>query len=237
MPCSPPYCRPSSRSPLEFSEEARSRQAHSRRRARLTVGRCSHTAVYVWRLCGGIRSHFGRQLPEGALLPPRRPRVLRQCCHRGASSSLPFPVLCLWWTLCCASRTCCWGFSLAPSTLHYRWRAASAFSAENHLPRRECWGGCKVAAGRGLENILRQTVGGPSLTQSAQVMEIDGQELNIDILDTAGQEDYAAMRDNYVRHPRTLRSPPPPFPPPPPPLPLTHRSTARERASCACTRS
>ena len=29
-------------------------------------------------------------------------------------------------------------------------------------------------------------------------MTIDGQELNIDILDTAGQEDYAAMRDNYV---------------------------------------
>lgn len=32
-----------------------------------------------------------------------------------------------------------------------------------------------------------------------KVMEIDGQELNIDILDTAGQEDYAAMRDNYYR--------------------------------------
>uniref|UniRef100_A0A7S4PMX5 Uncharacterized protein n=1 Tax=Paramoeba aestuarina TaxID=180227 RepID=A0A7S4PMX5_9EUKA len=28
---------------------------------------------------------------------------------------------------------------------------------------------------------------------------IEGEETNIDILDTAGQEDYAAMRDNYYR--------------------------------------
>ena len=27
----------------------------------------------------------------------------------------------------------------------------------------------------------------------------DGQEAQIDILDTAGQEDYAAIRDNYFR--------------------------------------
>jgi len=28
---------------------------------------------------------------------------------------------------------------------------------------------------------------------------LDGNEMNVDILDTAGQEDYAAMRDNYYR--------------------------------------
>ena len=28
---------------------------------------------------------------------------------------------------------------------------------------------------------------------------IDGQESTVDILDTAGQEDYAAIRDNYFR--------------------------------------
>ena len=28
---------------------------------------------------------------------------------------------------------------------------------------------------------------------------LDGQDVNVDILDTAGQEDYAAMRDNYYR--------------------------------------
>jgi len=28
---------------------------------------------------------------------------------------------------------------------------------------------------------------------------LDGQDINIDILDTAGQEDYASMRDNYYR--------------------------------------
>lgn len=30
-------------------------------------------------------------------------------------------------------------------------------------------------------------------------IEIDGNEVNLDILDTAGQEEYAAMRDNYYR--------------------------------------
>ena len=30
-------------------------------------------------------------------------------------------------------------------------------------------------------------------------MIFDGQEAQIDILDTAGQEDYAAIRDNYFR--------------------------------------
>ena len=28
---------------------------------------------------------------------------------------------------------------------------------------------------------------------------LEGEEMNVDILDTAGQEDYAAMRDNYYR--------------------------------------
>jgi len=28
---------------------------------------------------------------------------------------------------------------------------------------------------------------------------LDGEEAQIDILDTAGQEDYAAIRDNYFR--------------------------------------
>lgn len=28
---------------------------------------------------------------------------------------------------------------------------------------------------------------------------MDGEEVQIDILDTAGQEDYAAIRDNYFR--------------------------------------
>merc|ERR1719282_839624 len=28
---------------------------------------------------------------------------------------------------------------------------------------------------------------------------LDGEEVQIDILDTAGQEDYAAIRDNYIR--------------------------------------
>lgn len=28
---------------------------------------------------------------------------------------------------------------------------------------------------------------------------LDGEEVQIDILDTAGQEDYAAIRDNYFR--------------------------------------
>jgi Ras-related protein Ral-A len=28
---------------------------------------------------------------------------------------------------------------------------------------------------------------------------LDGDEVQIDILDTAGQEDYAAIRDNYFR--------------------------------------
>jgi len=28
---------------------------------------------------------------------------------------------------------------------------------------------------------------------------LDGQEVTVDILDTAGQEDYAAIRDNYFR--------------------------------------
>ncbi len=28
---------------------------------------------------------------------------------------------------------------------------------------------------------------------------IDGKEAQVDILDTAGQEDYAAIRDNYFR--------------------------------------
>lgn len=30
-------------------------------------------------------------------------------------------------------------------------------------------------------------------------MVLDGEEVQIDILDTAGQEDYAAIRDNYFR--------------------------------------
>lgn len=30
-------------------------------------------------------------------------------------------------------------------------------------------------------------------------MVLDGDEVQIDILDTAGQEDYAAIRDNYFR--------------------------------------
>lgn len=29
---------------------------------------------------------------------------------------------------------------------------------------------------------------------------LDGEEVQIDILDTAGQEDYAAIRDNYFRY-------------------------------------
>lgn len=28
---------------------------------------------------------------------------------------------------------------------------------------------------------------------------MDGEEIQVDILDTAGQEDYAAIRDNYFR--------------------------------------
>ncbi len=28
---------------------------------------------------------------------------------------------------------------------------------------------------------------------------LDGEEIQVDILDTAGQEDYAAIRDNYFR--------------------------------------
>lgn len=32
-----------------------------------------------------------------------------------------------------------------------------------------------------------------------KVMMLDGEEVQIDILDTAGQEDYAAIRDNYFR--------------------------------------
>lgn len=28
---------------------------------------------------------------------------------------------------------------------------------------------------------------------------LDGKEVSVDILDTAGQEDYAAIRDNYFR--------------------------------------
>lgn len=34
--------------------------------------------------------------------------------------------------------------------------------------------------------------------RSLQVV-LDGEEVQIDILDTAGQEDYAAIRDNYFR--------------------------------------
>ncbi len=30
-------------------------------------------------------------------------------------------------------------------------------------------------------------------------VELDGKKVEIDILDTAGQEDYAAIRDNYFR--------------------------------------
>lgn len=30
-------------------------------------------------------------------------------------------------------------------------------------------------------------------------VQLDGEEVQIDILDTAGQEDYAAIRDNYFR--------------------------------------
>jgi len=30
-------------------------------------------------------------------------------------------------------------------------------------------------------------------------IELDGEQMNLDILDTAGQEEYAAMRDNYYR--------------------------------------
>lgn len=30
-------------------------------------------------------------------------------------------------------------------------------------------------------------------------MILDGEEIQVDILDTAGQEDYAAIRDNYFR--------------------------------------
>lgn len=29
--------------------------------------------------------------------------------------------------------------------------------------------------------------------------KVDGQDVTVDILDTAGQEDYAAIRDNYFR--------------------------------------
>lgn len=32
-----------------------------------------------------------------------------------------------------------------------------------------------------------------------KAITLDGQDTNVDILDTAGQEDYAAMRDNYYR--------------------------------------
>lgn len=32
-----------------------------------------------------------------------------------------------------------------------------------------------------------------------QQVVLDGEEVQIDILDTAGQEDYAAIRDNYFR--------------------------------------
>ena len=32
-----------------------------------------------------------------------------------------------------------------------------------------------------------------------KVLEVDGVEITLDILDTAGQEEYAAMRDNYYR--------------------------------------
>lgn len=35
-------------------------------------------------------------------------------------------------------------------------------------------------------------------SRSSQVV-LDGEEVQIDILDTAGQEDYAAIRDNYFR--------------------------------------
>ena len=33
----------------------------------------------------------------------------------------------------------------------------------------------------------------------SQQVVLDGEEVQIDILDTAGQEDYAAIRDNYFR--------------------------------------
>jgi small GTP-binding protein len=35
-------------------------------------------------------------------------------------------------------------------------------------------------------------------SESLQVI-LDGEEIQVDILDTAGQEDYAAIRDNYFR--------------------------------------
>jgi len=40
----------------------------------------------------------------------------------------------------------------------------------------------------------------PTLSDSyRKLVTLDGREMNIDILDTAGQEDYSAMRDNYYR--------------------------------------
>jgi Ras-related protein Ral-A len=39
-----------------------------------------------------------------------------------------------------------------------------------------------------------------SICPSLQMQVVlDGEEVQIDILDTAGQEDYAAIRDNYFR--------------------------------------
>ena len=33
-----------------------------------------------------------------------------------------------------------------------------------------------------------------------KTVTLDGEDVQIDILDTAGQEDYAAIRDNYFRY-------------------------------------
>lgn len=38
-----------------------------------------------------------------------------------------------------------------------------------------------------------------NLNKSTLQVVLDGEEVQIDILDTAGQEDYAAIRDNYFR--------------------------------------
>jgi Ras-related protein Ral-A len=41
--------------------------------------------------------------------------------------------------------------------------------------------------------------GSITLSFSVRQVVLDGEEVQIDILDTAGQEDYAAIRDNYFR--------------------------------------
>lgn len=51
---------------------------------------------------------------------------------------------------------------------------------------------CMFAVGTSLETLHSNIF-------SFLKVVLDGEEVQIDILDTAGQEDYAAIRDNYFR--------------------------------------